>query len=64
MHVVRQLRDGLRRMVEASFQRELLAACAPRNAPSPHALDAFEGLFAASLISTLFWLGLIAFLAS
>ena len=64
MRIVLQLREGLRRMMEASFQRELLAACAPRHAPSPHALEAFEGLFAASLISTLFWLALIAFLRS
>ena len=64
MQVVQQLRDGLRRMMDASFHRELLAACAPKHAPAPHSLDAFEGLFAACLISTAFWLALIAFLSS
>ena len=59
-----QLRDGLQRMTEASFQREMLAACAPRHAASAEDLGAFEGLFAASLISTVFWLALIAVLRS
>jgi hypothetical protein len=61
-----RLRAALRRHLEATFQKELLAACAPRRAASAeaHSLDAFEGLFAASLISTIFWLLLIALLSS
>jgi hypothetical protein len=62
MRVVSQLRDGLWRMMDASFERELLAACAPRNAASPERLDAFEGLLTASLISTAFWLSVIILL--
>lgn len=64
MRSLLQLRAGLRRHMEASFQRELLAACAPRPAafPQAHSLDAFEGLFAASLISTGFWLIVFAIL--
>ena len=60
-----QLRESLRQMMDASFERELLAACARRHAVSPEAhsaLDAFEGLFAASLISSIFWLVVVALL--
>jgi hypothetical protein len=59
-----QLRESLRQMMDASFERELLAACAPRHAASREAhsaLDVFEGLFTASLISSIFWLALGAF---
>ena len=59
------LRESLRQMMDASFERELLAACTPRHtvAPETHsALDAFEGLFAACLISSIFWLALVLLL--
>ena len=65
MRGLRELRASLQQMMDASFERELLAACAPRHAASPEAhsaLDAFEGLLLASLISSTFWLAVLVFL--
>jgi hypothetical protein len=60
-----QSRGFIRRLTAASYERELLAACARRPAVSPgahSALDAFDGLFAASLAATTFWVLLIVLL--
>ena len=60
---VPELRASIRRWAEASCARELVAACArhPDVSPAAHsALEAMEGMFAASLASAAFWIALIA----
>ena len=54
---LRQLRRSIQRLRTARDKRALVASCAaPVTFPQAHSpLAAFEGLFIASLLSTIFW---------